>query len=58
MLPPEADKALKGIQELRARGERLHAWHAVQAAIEELGEIEPFKTLRKEIADDLLEGEK
>lgn len=55
VLSPEAAGAADEILELRRSGETLAAWRSVQAAVEEFGDVEPFKTLQKEIADELLE---
>jgi serine/threonine-protein kinase len=55
--PPGTEDRLEEIQELRREGRLLTAWRAVRSTIEELGEIEPFLTLRQQIAEELLEGE-
>ncbi len=55
VLTPEAAAAVDRIEALVGSGETLAAWRAVQAAIDELGDIEPFTTLRKKIAEALLD---
>ncbi len=54
-LSPGLMKAYTDIEGLRAAGDSLAAWHRLNEAIEEFGEIDTFVKLRRQIAEKILD---
>lgn len=55
--PPEAAEAVAEVHRLRDAGQVLEAWKATQALIDTFGDVEPMSSLRRLIAEDMLQGD-
>ncbi len=56
-LSPGLMKAYVDVEGLRAAGDSLTAWRRLNGAIEEFGEIDTLMKLRRQIAEEIMDGE-